>query len=496
MYVNKVNYNNHLSCHTSSQQIHQTIPSNCGTNTYNEEIIVIIKFTNSGREDATIKCKSDDTFARVEEKLYQIYPDLRMYNNSFVANGRNVIKFQTLKENQIGNKNIILLLDPLKQGRDLNVSINDHYISKSVNNNSNNNHINKNINNNSISNSLDGKKIFEISLNSNVEKIRNIFHSRNYYNIQQINDLIKTIILNTSYKERINIRSLYIHKYKEDFASIDINGIEKNFLNCFLTSTEYDYNFLISILNQILSAVNVGKGVNYIYFDILTEIIGSRTSLKLKLLKDVYNRQYKRMLENDIAKVTFGEYQKLLLALLQCKRSKSSKADDNKCMNDAKLLYSSGNFKWPLNDTNYLRIFATSSPVELAKINEYFTQYTGKGLIEVINNNFVGNINKLLITIIMSNLDPSGYYASLIHESLYNNLIGVDFSKLYRIIISRNAYNFEDIRQIYKKYYQIDMLDDISNKINKSNDSGHFEVLHHLILNAKNENDLEIFHFK
>ena len=82
-------------------------------------------------------------------------------------------------------------------------------------------------------------------------------------------------------------------------------------------------------------------------------------------------------------------------------------------------------------ETNFLRIFAISSPIDLAIINQYymqFKQFKGKGLIESISNLFFGDIKKLLITIIYSNINPYGYYETLIHESLYD-CPEVDFSK-------------------------------------------------------------------
>ena len=48
-----------------------------------------------------IKCLSTDIFAEVEEKLYKIYPEYRETNNSFQVNGRNILRFKTIEENNI-----------------------------------------------------------------------------------------------------------------------------------------------------------------------------------------------------------------------------------------------------------------------------------------------------------------------------------------------------------------------------------------------------------
>ena len=48
-----------------------------------------------------IKCLSTDIFAEVEVKLYKIYPEYRETNNSFQLNGRNILRFKTIEENNI-----------------------------------------------------------------------------------------------------------------------------------------------------------------------------------------------------------------------------------------------------------------------------------------------------------------------------------------------------------------------------------------------------------
>ena len=48
-----------------------------------------------------LKCLVTDTFAEVEEKLYKIYPEYRETNNIFQVNGRQVLRFKTIEENNI-----------------------------------------------------------------------------------------------------------------------------------------------------------------------------------------------------------------------------------------------------------------------------------------------------------------------------------------------------------------------------------------------------------
>ena len=51
----------------------------------------------------SVPCVRKNTFAEVEEKLYQQFPEYREMNNTFIANGVPVLRFKTIEENKIGN---------------------------------------------------------------------------------------------------------------------------------------------------------------------------------------------------------------------------------------------------------------------------------------------------------------------------------------------------------------------------------------------------------
>ena len=78
---------------------------------YQLDDIMVINFisTDSSIHEG-IKCVETDTFAEVEEKLYQIYDNFRDTNNMFTINGRPILRFRNLKENKIRDGDKVLLL--------------------------------------------------------------------------------------------------------------------------------------------------------------------------------------------------------------------------------------------------------------------------------------------------------------------------------------------------------------------------------------------------
>ena len=75
------------------------------------EQIIAIGFTSA---DQTIQnffrpCKDSDLFVKLEEKLYDEYPKYKDVETYFIANGKKVLRFKSMKENNIKNGQVIML---------------------------------------------------------------------------------------------------------------------------------------------------------------------------------------------------------------------------------------------------------------------------------------------------------------------------------------------------------------------------------------------------
>ena len=75
------------------------------------EKIIAVGFTSS---DQTIQnffrpCKDSDLFVKIEEKLYDEYPQYKDLETYFLVNGKKILRFKSMKENNIKNGQIIML---------------------------------------------------------------------------------------------------------------------------------------------------------------------------------------------------------------------------------------------------------------------------------------------------------------------------------------------------------------------------------------------------
>ena len=89
----------------------QNIDNNNNNKSVNYNDILFVHFISSDQNiNCGIKCLKTDTFAEVEEKLYQKYEEYRETNNNFIAKGRIILRFKKIFENNINDGDKIELL--------------------------------------------------------------------------------------------------------------------------------------------------------------------------------------------------------------------------------------------------------------------------------------------------------------------------------------------------------------------------------------------------
>ena len=69
----------------------------------NEENICVKFISIVQNINYDIYCDNNDIFAFVEEELYKKYPKYRETNNYFIFEGKQILRFKTIKQNKIKN---------------------------------------------------------------------------------------------------------------------------------------------------------------------------------------------------------------------------------------------------------------------------------------------------------------------------------------------------------------------------------------------------------
>ena len=267
------------------------------------------------------------------------------------------------------------------------------------------------------------------------------------------------LTLNKTNSERIKLRDDYKAKFGRDL----LEDFEKNFKSDFLETligvfkspAEYDADLLYKAMKGIGSDK-----------DIITEVLCFRNPERINQIKEKFQEKYGKDLVAEIKSETSGDYQKIVLKLLEGDRTQDGKADVEKCSGIADELYKAGEGKIGTDDSVFIKYFTSLSPNELLIVcKEYHKKYK-KNMLDVIENEFNGNEKKLLTVMLYALFSPSEFFAKQIMESIKG--IGTDAVKLIRSVITRYSIDMKKVKKYFKKMYNKELLDEVKDDVTGS----------------------------
>ena len=74
-----------------------------------EKLMTVIFMSDDQKIHYSLICKNTDRFNRIENLLYDEYPEYQESENYFTVNGNKIIKSKTMEQNNIKFSDIILL---------------------------------------------------------------------------------------------------------------------------------------------------------------------------------------------------------------------------------------------------------------------------------------------------------------------------------------------------------------------------------------------------
>jgi hypothetical protein len=274
--------------------------------------------------------------------------------------------------------------------------------------------------------------------------------------------LIK-VIANRTNSQRQAIKQQYKATYGrdliEDLKKETHGKLEDAFVALFTEPIEYDADTLRDAMK--------GAGTNE---DTLIEILASRSGQQINAIKACYNKKYNRDLEADVKKETSGTLQKILITLLQGRRSHNTHPNQAQCQAIAKEIFDAGEAKLGTDESVFNKYFGTLSPYELACVSQNYHKLTGHTILDAIDKEMHGDSKKAYRTIVYATLSQSEYFATRVNEAIKG--FGTKDKLLMRVLITRDEIDMPTIKQYYKQLYGKDMVEAI-----KSDISGDYQKL-------------------
>ena len=269
------------------------------------------------------------------------------------------------------------------------------------------------------------------------------------------NALIDIAINNTN-AQRVKLRDDYKAKFGRDLLDDFKNNFKSEFLDTvtgvFKTPAEYDADLLYTAMKGIGSDK-----------DVITEVLCFRDQKRINEIKAKFQEKYGKDLVAEIKSETSGDYQKIVLQLLEGGRQENAQADLQKCSGIADELYKAGEDKLGTDEATFIKYFTSLSPAELLLVcKEYHKKYK-KNMLDVLKSEFDGNEKNLLIRILYSMFSPSEYFAEQIMYAVAG--AGTNDAQLIRCIFSRYSIDMKKVKKYYKKLYNKELLDAVKGDV-------------------------------
>jgi len=269
-------------------------------------------------------------------------------------------------------------------------------------------------------------------------------------------DALIKIVANRSNAQRQKIKEEYKTAYGRDLISdlkSELRGkLEDAMVALFTEPIEYD----VDSLNRAMKGAGTDE-------DAVIEIITSRPNWMLKKIKEKFKQKYNKELESAVKSDFHGDLERLLVSILQCKRSENNNPNQSECANLAKELFDAGEKKWGTDSSIFNKIFTGCSPTEIACIAREYHKISGHTILDGIDKEFSGNTKKALRSIVYALISPSEYFATRVQDAIKG--FGTNDHLLIRVLITRDEIDMPQIKQYYKQLYGNDMVEDIKKDI-------------------------------
>lgn len=269
--------------------------------------------------------------------------------------------------------------------------------------------------------------------------------------------LIRTVTAHKT-QDRLKIKKAYQEKYNKDLIEdlkSELSGkFEDAMIALFKDPIEYD----AECLNNSLKGAGTDE-------DCLIEILASRPSWLLEKIKTKYKEIYNKELEDDVKNDCSGDFQKILIGLLNCKRSYSKEVNKEQCETLVKQMHEAKEENWLIDNEQdfFYKYIMLSSPKELSQVSRIYYKIYGTTILDGIDKKYNGNAKELLNAILYSQISPSEYFAKKIKKAIEG--FGTDNKTLIRILVTRCEVDMNIIKRYYKQLFNKDMIEDIKNDI-------------------------------
>ena len=280
----------------------------------------------------------------------------------------------------------------------------------------------------------------EFNVMTDMEDIHNALKDK------EITKIVELICKRTN-SQRQKIKDTYYSSYGNDliveFESKLSGNIKELILGLMKTPEDFDASEMYSAMK--------GLGTDELR---LSEIIATRPSRHLFQVKERYPILYTESLDEAIIGDTSKCYQKILIAIIQGKRSDNPYPNTQKMKEIVEKLKVGE--KGKINEDSLVQYFGSCSYGEICTICRLYERTYKTSILDDIKNSVDGDAYDFFQMFLEYISDPGSFFAEKLHNFKEKDLI--------RILTSRSEVDMDEIRDAYKELYKTELIDDLKEK--------------------------------
>ncbi|XP_022111170.1 uncharacterized protein LOC110990467 isoform X2 [Acanthaster planci] len=184
---------------------------------------------------------------------------------------------------------------------------------------------------------------------------------------------------------------------------------------------------------------------------VLIEILCTRSNASIDAIKSAYETAYNQNLEEDVADDTSGNFQRLLVSVLQGARPEGDEVDPDKAQADAMALYKAGEDKWGTDESRFNVIIMSRSYAQLRATFEEYAKISKNDIEQAIKKEMSGDLKEGMLTVVRCVRNKHKFFADKLYKCMKG--LGTDDDSLMRILISRCEVDMQNVKAEFQKAY-------------------------------------------
>ncbi|XP_057375975.1 annexin B9-like [Daphnia carinata] len=274
---------------------------------------------------------------------------------------------------------------------------------------------------------------------------------------------LTTILCHRSSDQRAAINLAYKTSYRMDLESQLNSELSGSFRDVMVALCLPKAEFMAREMYEAMSGIGTSEGR-------LIEILGNGTNQETREMSAAYQRLYGHPVQDDIKGDTSGDFESLLLSLVQCQRDETQKADVAQAKVDAQRLFEAGAAKLGTDEKVFYSILTTRSWAQLRQIIAEYESMHDHSLESAVTSEFSANAQRGILELLQCVQNRPAYLAERLHKALKG--LGTNDRNLIRLIVSRCDVDLGNIKREYEKKFgtslQADVSDDTSGDYKKA----------------------------